>query len=81
MGERKSPPHDPGKISPTRAKNGPNRARNVPKSVIVPKKLFCADILSAEHTLSEEITLNEVWFQGSPTIDFALPKAKSRKPL
>ena len=37
------------------------RARN---SVIVPKKPFLAEILIAEHTLSEEIILNEVRKSG-----------------
>ena len=33
---------------------------------------FTAIIKKVKHTLSEEIILNEVRFQGSPKIDFAL---------
>ena len=47
------------------------RAKN---SVFVPKIPFFAEILFVEHTLSEEVILNEVSLRGSPTIDnyFAL---------
>ena len=47
------------------------RAKN---SVFVHKNTFFAEILFAEHTLSEEVILNEVSLRGSPTIDnyFAL---------
>ena len=54
-----------GQISPTRTKNGPNRAKN---GVFVPKIPFFAEFLFSEHTLSEDIILNG----GSPTINFAL---------
>ena len=36
------------------------------------KYLLLAEILFAEHTLSEEIILNEVSLEGSFTINFAL---------
>ena len=41
------------------------RAKN---SVFVHKNTFFVEILFAEHTLSEEVILNEVSLRGSPTI-------------
>ena len=40
--------------------------------VLLQENSFFAEILFAEHTLSEDIILNEVSLGGSPTINFAL---------
>ena len=50
---------------------GPKMDQKRLKIVFLYNCLF-AEILFAQHTLSEEIILNEVSLGGSPTVDFAL---------
>ena len=40
--------------------------------ILYQKYILFSEVLFAEHSLSEEITLNEIRFRGTPTIDFAL---------
>ena len=44
------------------------------------KNTFFADILFVEHTLAEEIILNEVSLGASPTINFALLLSNTDRP-